>query len=290
MSTAVSLKFSIAKLDTLPAMPAIAQKLLSLALDTDEGEAQLLRLIEQDPLIAAKIIGLANSPMFGSSRKVNSVNDASMLLGLTRVKSVAIGIATLSAVTKFPGGLLKANDLWMHSMTIALVMRNLARAMPVRTRPLEDQIFLAGLLHDIGYMALSFLDTPASDALHTQLLAQPERSVLEIEQELIGMTHGEIGAQLGRHWDLPEEIIAVMRFHHTPDDAGATEAQTLVRLVNLAERLLPGFGVSEQGEQGEPTISEEDWMKLGITPEKAEDIIEGIATIAEQAGQFAGAV
>lgn len=287
MGIAVDLKLNISRLSALPAMPAIAQKLLTLALDTDEGEAQLLRLIEQDPLIAAKIIGLANSPLFGSSRKVNSVSDASMLLGLTRVKSVAIGIATMSAVTKFPGGFLKANDLWQHSMAIALVMRTIAKAMPARVRPLDDQIFLAGLLHDIGYMALSFLDTPASDALHIALQANPERPVAEIEMELIGMTHGEIGARLARHWDLPEEIIAVMRFHHNPDDEEAMPGQPLVSLVAYAERLLPDFVIAELTEK---EISEAEWMELGISPDKAEMIIEQIASIAEQAQQLAGAV
>ncbi len=287
MGIAVDLKLNINKLNALPAMPAIAQKLLALALDTDEGETQLLRLIEQDPLIAAKIIGLANSPLFGASRKVNSVSDATMLLGLTRVKSVAIGIATMSAVTKFPGGLLKANDLWQHSMAIALAMRAIARAMPARTRPLDDQIFLAGLLHDIGYMALSFLDTPASDALHSQLQNNPEKPVLEIEQELIGMTHGEIGARLGQHWDLPEEIIAVMRYHHTPDNKQAEPGQPLVSLVNMAEKLLPDFGITEQTGHA---ISEEEWLALGITADKADEIVDKIASISEQAKELAGAV
>lgn len=287
MSTAVDLKINIAKIDSLPGMPAIAQKLLSLALDTDDGEAQLLKLIEQDPLIAAKIIGLANTPLFASSRKVNSVNDAAMLLGLTRVKSVAIGIATMSAVTKFPGGLLKANDLWLHSMAIALVMRTIAKAMPVRSRPLDDQIFLAGLLHDIGFMALSFLDTPASNALHTQINAQPDRPLQEIELELLGITHGDIGARLGLSWGLPEEIIAVMRYHHTPEHQEASTGQPLVSLVNFSERLLSGFGVAENTAQ---KISEEEWQELGITPEKAEDIISQVETISEQAKQLAGAV
>ena len=287
MNTAANLKFSIAKLDSLPAMPAIAQKLLALALDTDEGEAQLLKLIEQDPLIAARIIGLANSPMFGASRKVNSVGDATMLLGLTRVKSVAIGLATMSAVTRFPGGILKANDLWMHSMAIALVMRTIARAMPARVRPLDDQIFLAGLLHDIGYMALSYLDTATSDALHSQFLAHPERPILEIEQELLGMTHGEISARLAISWDLPEEIIAVMRYHHTPDNELAAPGQPLVSMVNFAERLLTAFGVAEHTKQ---EITEQEWQELGIDPGKAENIISQITEVAEQAKQLAGAV
>ena len=172
-------------------------------------------------------------------------------------------------------------------MAVALVMRAIAKAMPARTRPMDDQIFLAGLLHDIGYMALSFLDTPASDALHAQLQAQPERPAQEIEQELLGITHGEIGAQLGRHWDLPNEIIAVMRYHHTPDEPAAEVGQPLVKLLSFAEKLLPAFGVAEHTGQA---IGDDEWMVLGINPEKAAEIVEQIATIAEQARQLAGAV
>lgn len=287
MSEAVNLKIAISQLYSLPAMPAIAQKLLALALDTDEGEAQLLKLIEQDPLIAAKIIGMANSPLFGSSRKVNSVTDAAMLLGLTRVKSVAIGIATISAVSKVPEGVLKANDLWQHSMAVALVMRTLAKAMPANRRPLDDAIFLAGLLHDIGFMALSYLNIDASDAVHNALLAQPERNIQDIEHELIGLTHSEIGAQLARHWDLSEEIIAVIRHHHQPDAPGAEAGQPLVTLVNFAEHLLADFGIKEHTGIA---LTEQDWQSLGIDPDKAEDIIEKIAEIAEQAKQMSGAV
>ena len=287
MNSQIDLKMNLAGLDSLPAMPTIAQKLLSLALDSDEGEAQLLKLIEQDPLISAKIIGLSNSSLFGASRKVNSVHDAAMLLGLTRVKSIALGIATLSAMRTPLEGLFKINELWLHSLTIALAMRTLSKAMPARTRPLDDQIFLSGLLHDIGYMALSYLDTAASDALHTRLHAQPERAAQEIEQELLGITHGEIGAQLGRHWDLPEEIIAVMRYHHTPDIEEAAAGQPLVSLVNFAERLLPDVGVAEHTRL---EISAEEWLSLGINPDRAEDLAAALTEVAEQAKQMAGAV
>ncbi|OGT15685.1 MAG: histidine kinase, partial [Gallionellales bacterium RIFOXYB12_FULL_54_9] len=273
MTHAANLTIAIKQLDSLPGMPAIAQKLLALALDTDEGEAQLLKLIEQDPIIAAKIIGLANSPMFGSSRKVNSVSDAAMLLGLTRVKSVAIGIATVSAITRIPEGVLKANDLWQHSIAVALVMRTLARAMPANNRPLDDVIFLAGLLHDIGFMALAYLNTDASDAVHTALLAQPERAIQDIEHELIGITHNAIGAQLARHWDLSEEIIAVIRYHHQPADKGAEAGQPLVTLVNFAEHLLADFGIVEHTGL---ELTEQDWQSLGIDPDKAEGLIEKI--------------
>jgi HD-like signal output (HDOD) protein len=140
-------------------MPASAQKLLALPLDSSEGEDQLLKIIEQDPQISAKIVGLANSPIMGVTRKISTVGDAAMLLGMTRVKSVAIGIASLSNFSKLPSGKnFKPQDLWIHSMTLAIVMRTIALEMPARKRPQEDHIFLAGLLHDIGFMALHYLD------------------------------------------------------------------------------------------------------------------------------------
>jgi len=287
LSTSINLKQAITKLDTLPMMPVIAQKLLALPLNTDDGEAKLLKLIGLDPLISAKIIGLANTSLFGSPVKVASIGDAAMRLGLTRVKSVAISIATMSVLTRIPEGKLRTNDLWMHSMGIAVSMRAIAKAMPVHVRPLEDHIFLAGLLHDIGYMALGFLNTAASDALHIELQASSGRPVLEIEQELIGITHCEIGAKLGHHWDLPEEIIAVMKYHHTPDEEGSEAGQPLVSMVNIAEKILPEFGINEPAGA---EISDQEWIALGIDPAKADEIHAKIAEVAGQAKELAGAV
>ncbi len=287
MTSGIDLKQSLERINTLPAMPVIAQKLLALPLDTDEGEAQLLKLIAQDPQISAKIIGLSNTSLFGAPGKITSVSDAAMRLGLTRVKSVAIGIATMSALTKMPEGKLKATDLWTHSMAIAIAMRVIARHMPARVRPMDDQIFLAGLLHDIGYNALSYLDTDASNALHEKLSTADGTSLLQIETELLGIHHGEIGAQLGIHWGLPEEIVAVMRYHHTPEAPDAEIGQPLVSLVNYAEKMLSAFGVAEHTAQ---EITEQEWIDLGIDPSKAEAIQEEIATVAEQARQLANAV
>ena len=287
MNTSSSLKQAISELDSLPSMPVIAQKLLALPLDTEDGETRLLKLIEVDPQISAKIVGLANTSLFGSPIKLSSVRDASMRLGLTRVKSVAIGIATMSTLTRLPEGRLKANDLWLHSMGIAVAMRAIAKAMPVHERPLDDHIFLAGLLHDIGYMALAYLDTGASDELHGRLETLGQRPLLDMERELLGMTHSDIGAQLGRHWDLPDEIISVMRYHHTPAEEGAAEGQPLVSMINLAEKLLDEFGIAEPARGN---ISDQDWEELGINPARADDIRAQVAEVAGQTQALAGTV
>ncbi|MFZ2525890.1 MAG: HDOD domain-containing protein [Candidatus Ferrigenium altingense] len=287
-STRLRLKQSLANLDSLPAMPATAQKLLALPLDTDEGEAQMLKLIEQDPQIAAKIISLANSPVMGIPRKLSKVSDAAMLLGLTRVKSVAVGIASMSHLAQSPAGkYFKPQDLWLHSMTVAIVMRTIAQAMPRNIRPNEDQIFLAGLLHDIGFMALHHIDTEASDALHHQLLLQPERPILEIELETLGITHCYIGSQLARHWHLPEEIIAVLGYHHPPYVEEVADGNPLVRLVSLSEKVAPNFGIAEHtGDE----IQEYEWLELGIDPADVEDICAQANELAVQTAQLSGAL
>jgi len=286
MDTVADLKYAITKLDSLPTMPVIAQKLLALDLSTDEGEAVLLNLIGLDPLISAKIIGLANTGMSGSNVKVSTISDAAMRLGLTRVKSVAIGIATMSIRNNLPEGQIKADDLWLNSMGIAFAMGAIAKAMPARDRPSDDKIFLSGLLHNIGYIALVHLDIKASDALYTAFQTQTDRSILEIERALLGMTHCEIGAQLGRHWDLPEEIVAVIRCHHTPDEDGSAEGQPLVSMVHIAEKILPEFCiVKHKGEE----VTDQEWLELGIDPAKADAIRSHIAEVSAQAYEFAGA-
>lgn len=282
--TSTELKSAIKNLDSLPAMPIVVQKILALPLDTEEGERELLKLIGQDPQISARIIGLSNTPMFGASKKVSSVSDAAMLLGINRVKSVAVGIAVMSTLTRHPVGVLKVQDLWLHSMGVALAMRVLARAMPLRTRPPEDEIFLAGLLHDMGFQVLNFIDPKLSDELQDRLAANPELAVQDVEAGLLDIGHAEMGAQLATHWDLPESIVAVLRYHHTPENTASATGQPLVGLVSLAERLLPSFGISEFVP---PQITEEEWLSLGIDPAKAEDIAAAVHEQAEQASQLA---
>ncbi len=286
MPTPNKIKQSLREIDSLPAMPVIAQKMLALPLDTTEGESQLLKLITQDPQISARIVGLSNSSFFSMPSTITSVSDAAMLLGLTQVKSIAIGMATITVLAKLPEGKLKSMDLWAHSMAIATTMRTIARHMPANLRPIDDQIFLAGLLHDIGYSTLSYLDTETSNRLHEQLNNTANADLLAIEQEIVGIHHGEIGAQLGIHWGLPEELIAVMRYHHTPDHPDATLGLPMIRLVNTAEKLLSNFWINEHTAQ---EITKQEWSNLGISENKIDSISEEVKTLAENASQLVSA-
>lgn len=283
--TQVNLRQAINNLDALPAMPVIAQKLLALQMGSEESEKTMLMLIEQDPQISAKIIGLANSAMIAATRKVSTTRDAAMLLGIVRVYSVSIGIAIMSLMNKVNPRWFSMQDLWLHSFGVAFAMTGIARFMPAKRRPKDDQIILAGLLHDIGLLALAFLDPQRSDKLHERLSEEPDRPALSIEKEMLEISHDELGAELARHWDLPDDIIAVLRYHHAPDDAGsaAEEAQTLARMVNIAEKLLTSFGLNEYVEPG---VSDSEWEALGIDPSRVEEVKAKVDEQADNAMQF----
>ncbi|MFH2134398.1 MAG: HDOD domain-containing protein [Pseudomonadota bacterium] len=282
MNTPVDLREGIRHLDSLPAMPEIAQKLISLDLESDEGEEQMLLLISQDPLISAKIIGLSNSPLLGASRKASSVKDAAMLLGLNRVKSVATGIAVMSLVNKSLGRF-DPQELWLHNLSVAFSMLPVVRAMPYKSRPKDDLIFLAGMLHDIGYLALAYLDEQRSDDLHMRIAIEPDRPSVEIERELLEVTHAELGAELAGHWNLPDELIDVIRYHHSPNAPEAAHCLPLPRIIHVTEKLIPSLGLREfVGNQ----VTDEEWEALGIDPAQADEIAAQAAEQAEQASQF----
>jgi len=284
--TRLKLIQSLSDLDSLPAMPAIAQKLLALPLDTDEGEAQLLTLIEQDPQISAKLISLANSPMMGLTRKASNIHDAALLLGLTRVKAVSLGIAAMSNFADLPvTPHFSPQALWLHSLTIAVAMHSISLRMPRNLRPQQDHVYLAGLLHDMGYIAIHHLDSIASDKLHLELALHPDHLALEVEFAVLGVSHCYIGSQLAQQWHLPEQIIEVLGCHHSPYVDDVPASNPLPRLVNLAEKLLPNFGINEYCGTD---ITDQEWLALGIDPADADELLDNVNEIALQVAQTSG--
>lgn len=273
MNPSESLRAAVSRLNSMPAIPKVAQEILSLKLITDEGERALLKLIEQDPLLSAKIVGLSNASLFGATMKIMTVRDAVAVLGIKRVKMIALSFAMMSSMTVHPASSLNVQSLWQHSLSIAMSMHTISRAMPRDMRPAEDEIFLAGLLHDIGFLVLNHINPKLSDKFHARLAAEDGRAVGEIEAEMLEMSHGELGAELGRYWNLPEAIIAVLRYHHQPGDARAAVGQPLVMLTNIAERLLPTFGIAEHASSD---IGNEEWQALGIPAAKVDELVESV--------------
>lgn len=269
MNSSETFQQALSHLDRLPPIPSIAQKILSLKINTEQGERALLELINKDPFILSKIVGLSNSPLFGTGRTVLTLHDAAALLGSKRVKMSALSLAMMSSITRKSPGLLNIQGLWQHSLSIAMTMDTLAHLMPRDIRPSDDEIYLAGLLHDVGFFVLDYIDHQLSDKFHARIASEPECPIEEIEAEMLEINHCELGAELARRWDLPKSIISVLRYHHSPNDERIEVGRHLVAMASMAGKLLPSFDVDESTHMA---ITVDEWRSLGIDPLKADEI------------------
>lgn len=264
------LQNAVKLLEELPALPKIAHEILSLKLSADESNDLLLRLVKKDPAILARVIGMANSPLFGATKKIETVGGAATVLGINRIKMVALGFAMISSLKRKPPGLLDVAYLWQHSMVVALAMDELSKAMLPERRPPEEEIYLAGLLHDIGFLVLEYVDPDLSDRFHAARLGTgAERPLTELEAELLETNHCELGALLAEHWGLPETIVAVLRHHHSGNVASDATGQPLIAMIRLVEELLPPFGMPVPVPSG---IEAGEWLALGIAADRVDGL------------------
>ncbi len=281
------LQQAVLKTESLPTISVIGQRLLTIRLDTEEGERELLRLVESDPMIAARLIGLANAPIYATSRKVVSMRDAVMVLGLSRVKAIATGIALMGPLRIRESKQFSVRDLWLHSFSMAVGMRTLSGMIPRQIRPPEDSLFLSGLLHDIGYLAFAYLAPKKFDEFLTRMESEPERPIGQLEREVLGISHAELGALLGRNWGLPEEILAVISGHHAKEP---TE-NPMLALARVTERILGDSAIREDVHTLTTEQEAEELASLGLDEahlDKATDILgrqqEQIRILADMLG------
>lgn len=262
--------------DALPTISSVAQQLLALPLETERGERELLNLIESDPFIAARVIGMANSPLFAPGKKVCTVHDASFVLGLSRVKSIAIAIALMGPIKIRESRIFSLRDLWLHSFSMAIGMRTLSGMLVRELRPSEELLFLSGLLHDLGYLALAYLAPERFDAFMSRMESRPGASMTEAEEAEFGITHAEIGGILARSWNLPEEAISVIEGHH---DGKADTRNIPLILARLIESIT-GEGAIRASSPME--ISREELDAVGLEPGNLEEAKETLEMQQEQ--------
>lgn len=272
------LREKILKTGALPTVSAIAQKILSLDLDSDEGELEFLRVVETDPLISARVIGLANSALYSSGKKICSVRDAIMRLGISKVKSVALGFALLEPLTLRSSGLFSIKKFWFHSFSVAIGMKALNMKLPRESRIADDLVFLAGLMHDIGHLAMAYLAPVEFDQYLSALENKPDTPILKLELDVFGISHTELGNMLGSSWHLPEEVLTVIADHH-----GRTlpeQHANLVLLVRLSDSIQAGDDYLVKAMP--PEITTEELALLGLTQSDLDEVVETLHGQREQ--------
>lgn len=228
-----SLNQLIGQVTTLPSMPEIYTELMT-AIDSDEANAcEIGQIISQDLGMTAKILKLANSTIFGFKCAVSSPSQATTLLGMETTKALVLTAGIFQKFDGFSADGFSVNALFEHSLEVARFSSDIAKAEKLSTDAVQ-QIFTAGVLHDIGKLVLA---TSAPKLYQGAIQAAQDKNIplWQAERDVFGACHASIGAHLLSLWGLPQSIIEVVAFHHTPGDAvgGGFDPVTAVCVGNL---------------------------------------------------------
>ncbi len=249
----------------LPALPEAMTRVMRL-LDCPEVDAgEIARAIECDPGMTSNLLRLANSAYFGGPRQIGSVREAFVRLGSKRTFHLIVS-SVFAPMARRPvaGYDLPAYALLRHSLATAIACEELAKALAM---PVPDNVFTAGLLHDIGKIVLGTF-VQADGAAIQQLAFQERTPFQEAESRVLGIDHAEVGAELLCAWNLPEGIVDAVRWHHDPDRSAAPSH--MIDLVHAANLLTLMWGVGSGADGLNYLGSAEAARRLRLTPELSE--------------------
>jgi putative nucleotidyltransferase with HDIG domain len=220
--------------DSIPPFPTIALKALNLMSGTDTSLLELCNLIRSDPAFSTAVLRIANSPLVAFPKDVTSVLQASMLLGFQRLRSMVITVGLKVYLRGSATPLIKS--CWHHSVACAAIAERSAK-----WRFLDkDFAYTAGILHDIGRIALATV-MPESYARVIERGADHPQDILESERKLCGIDHCQAGRALVSAWNLPEAFLAIAGCHHDPEAHALRTAALIPPSCELADSL--GFAV-----------------------------------------------
>ncbi len=196
----------------LPTLPSVAIRLLEISQDPDTETKDVIDIIKTDPAISAKILKSTNSSFFGFSSKVTSVDRAVPLLGTTVVTSLALSFSLVEAAMTSGPMVKHYNAYWLQSLVQGITAETLSEG---STEGLDCEYFLTGLLMDLGRLAM--LKTISQEYWAVLERASVQRCNLhDVESELLGINHVEVGMKLMENWNLPETLLNAVKYHHAP--------------------------------------------------------------------------
>lgn len=274
-NTSVEVRAQIRNLTELPTLSPAQQRVIAImSCDDQEVDVDALVLtIQSDQGLTMRTMRIARSAYYGFTG--NFIRSAITYLGMSRVRNI-VQSATILEIFQGDkaGGGLDRKAFWEHSVACGLVMQRISRD----TR--QARHFTAGLLHDMGKLVLDFKFPEYSRAI-LKAVSEEKKSMYEIEQELIGISHAEIGQELCRHWQLPNEIAEGIAHHHAP--SAAYRHKYLSSLIYLSSVLVRKMDIGTSGDLAPAEVADPYAKKLHVPDREvlaqAEEIRNEVAAI-----------
>jgi HD-like signal output (HDOD) protein len=256
----------------LPPMPQTVLKARKIMANPNSGFKELSNLFETDQAIAAKILKLANSPYYGYSGKITSIQRASVVLGHKTLGELITMRGTAGLLgNRLVGYGLDSGALWKHSLAVAFGSRIIAN----KTKPeLSNDAFTSGLIHDAGKL---ILDSYIKDSweLFEKFMADGEHTFLDAEKKILELDHTEVASEVCKTWNIPKPLTVAIRYHHYPSQSNGSELAYIVHVAD-AIAMMTGLGMGIDG-----TLYQMDDTAMAFLNLKEEDVNDIMGNVLE---------
>ena len=268
----------------IPPLSATAERIMQLRANPNATVTELTSIVEADPSLAAQVVSWASSPYYAAPGKIRSVQDAIIrVLGFDLVSNLAVGLILGRSVELPREAADGFTPYWLQAVYCSTAVEALARLMPANKRPRQGMMYLAGLLHNFGYLVLAHTFPPHFSSICRYMEANPAISHVAIENHLIGISREQISAWLMQAWNMPEEISVALRYQQDARYEGPHAVYA--NLIYVAMRLLRRQGI---GDAPPEPVDASMFARLSLDPVRCEDAIQklvdsdDISLIAEQ--------
>ncbi len=217
----------------LVSLPHVCIRVNLMVDDPDHSAADIGAVIQQDASLTARLLKIANSPLYGFRSRVDTISRAVTVIGQRELRDLVFAVSAVRTFAQIPVELANMASFWRHSIFTGIVAKLLAQECGVLH---TERLFVAGLLHDLGEL-LIFHKMPelAQKALRRSIALDEPLHLAE--RTLMGFDHGAVGGALATLWELPPALLGAIRFHHEPDAAPGGLEAALIHLANSIAHL-----------------------------------------------------
>ena len=253
-------------------MPNISQKFIELRDNPHADIQSLAKIISMDPGLTGKLVRYATSPFFGYGSKIESIDTAiSNVLGFDKALHMALAFDTGNAFQVPLKGPIGLEATWRQSLFCATLTQKLAGKVAAASQPSAGMMYMAGLLHNIGFLLLGHLFREEFTILNQNAADNPKLPLLVLEERVLSIAHADIGVWLMREWCMPAELVVATFEHHNPNYKG--QHCVYPNLILIANRLLKRH---EIGDEAETTLPASLLSHLGLNEDTALAALESV--------------
>lgn len=255
-----------AQIEALPPLPITVSRVMDALADPECSANTLVKAILPDQAMCVAILKIANSVLYGRPKRVSSLETAVIVLGFNEIQSIVLGKAAITTFNHlFKDHRQALQHFWDHSFTCGLAARIIAESLNLRS----GQFFMAGLLHDIGKLAMLLAFKQKYQT--TRWMDGPSTGErLEEEEQTFSITHGAVGSRLLSRWQFPDSLVTALRYHHHPGKASQSRGYPLI--VQVADFLAhqsnapepPSEALLKQALHRQLPDFEENWRRYNL--------------------------